>query len=262
MAVPIRICLTLTTFLLLGATPVAAEPQILGLIASLEPITLQRQRGECGAEFTAYCIERKRRPPSQGAVYSIHDPSTLTVEGVRENGEIVLFDASEVLNIASARGRSAVRMGVPAKFLKTFGLASLRVTVGDMATLIPEPNPDACTPHTALDISLAVGPLRMVSARIIDQGGDRVFAARQTARLINALPQGGRTSETRRDAVWQTVALSTATPGYTMVEAGFERCYRVTRSGMMSLRQCLGSLHDRFISKLNVEYWKAVETGS
>ena len=80
--------------------------------------------------------------------------------------------------------------------------------------------------------------------------------------MINALPQRGRASENQRGDVWQTVALSPATPGHSMVEAGFERCYRVTRSGMMSLRQCLGSLHDRFISKLNVDYWKAVETGS
>ncbi|MFP6743935.1 MAG: hypothetical protein VCB77_01945 [Alphaproteobacteria bacterium] len=259
---PIRICLTFTAFFLLGATRVAAAPQILGLIASLDPVTLQCQRGECGAEFTSYCIERKRRPPSQGAVYSIHDPSTLTVEGIRENGEIVQFDPAEVLDLASARGRSAVRMGVPASFLREFGLASLQVTVGELATLIPEPNPEAHRPHTVLDINLAVGPLRNVSARIIDHGGDGVFAARQTARPINALPQGGRASEIQRDAVWPAVALSPATPGHIMVEAGFERCYRVTRSGMMSLRQCLGSLHDRFISKLNVDYWKAVETGS
>lgn len=112
------------------------------------------------------------------------------------------------------------------------------------------------------DINLAVGPFRNISARIIDHGGDGVFAARQIARPINALPQGGQASEIQCDAVWQAVALSPATPSHIMVEAGFERCYRVTRSGMMSLRQCLGSLHDRFISKLNVDYWKAVETGS
>ena len=262
MAGHMRICLTFAAFLLFGATPVAAEPQILGLIASLEPVTLQCQRGQCSAEFTSYCIERHRRPPSNGMVYNIYDPATLTVEGLREDGEIVRFRSADVLEIASARGRSAIRIGVAANFLREFGLASVQVTVGERATLIPEVNPDARTPHTKLDITLAVGPLRNVAALIIDHGGDRVFAARQTAKLINALPQGGRASETQRDAVWRTIALSPSVPGHAMVEAGFERCYRVTRSGMMTLRQCLGSLHDRFISKLNVDYWKAVETGS
>ncbi len=90
MARRIHICLTFAVFVLLGATPAAAEPQILGLIASLEPVTLQCARGECG--------------------------------------------------------------------------------------------------------------------------GDEVFAARQTAKLINALPPGGRASETQRNAVWQSVALPSTPP--------------------------------------------------
>ena len=42
----------------------------------------------------------------------------IQVLGVREDGETVRFQASGLLYIASARGRSAVRMSVPAKFLK------------------------------------------------------------------------------------------------------------------------------------------------
>lgn len=195
-------------------------------------------------------------------VYNIHDPATLIVEGLREDGEIIHFLASVVLNIALAQGRSTISMGVPASFLREFDLTSIRITVGDRVTLIPEANPNARTPHSELYITLTVGPLRNLSGLIIDHGGDQVFAARQTAKLINALPPGGRASETQRDAVWRSVALPLATPCHGLVEAGFDRCYQITRSGMMSLRQCLGSLHDRLISKLKVEYWKAVETGS
>ena len=86
--------------------------------------------------------------------------------------------------------------------------------------------------------------------------------ARQTARLINALPRAGRASEAQRDQVWGSVELSPNSSGYALVETGFNQCYRVTRSGMMSLRQCLGSLHDRWVSKLNVDYWEAVDAGS
>lgn len=262
MAVWLRFTVTLIVFTLIGLSRASAEPQILGLIASLEPVSLNCERGQCSAEFTSYCIEQNRKPPILGTVYYIHDPQTLIVEGVRDDGETVRLQAPGLLDIASARGRSAVRMSLPANFLKQNRLASVRVTVGERATLIPKPDPNARRPHNEFDIALATGPLRNVAAAIIDGGGERVDAARQTARLINALPRAGRASEARRDGVWQTVGLSPIAPGHALVEAGFKRCYEVTWSGMMSLRQCLGSLHDRLISKLNVDYWKAVETGS
>ena len=144
----------------------------------------------------------------------------------------------------------------------TDGLAAIRVTVGELATLIPEADPKARWPHTEYDIAAATGPLRSVAAVIIDQGGERTGAALQTARLINALPRAGRASEAQRDQVWRNVEVSPESSGYALVETGFDQCYRVTRSGMMSLRQCLGSLHDRWISKLNVDYWEAVDAGS
>jgi len=262
MDVWLRFTATLVAFSLIGLARASAEPQILGLIASLEPTSLQCERGQCGAEFTSFCIEQPRKPPVLGTVYDIHDPATLIVEGVREDGQTIRFQASGLLDIASARGRSAVRISVPARFLKDNGLASIRVTVGERATLIPEPNPNAYWVHTGYDIAVAAGPLRNVAAAIIDRGGERTGAALLTARLINALPRAGRASEAERDRVWSGVELSPESSGYALVETGFDQCHQVTRSGMMTLRQCLGSLHDRLISKLNVDYWEAIDAGS
>ena len=257
-----RFCVALASFLALGASQAAAEPQILGLIASLAPVTLQCQRGECGAEFSSYCIERDRRAPIKGNVYTIYDPATLTVEGVRPDGTTMVLALDDSVAITSARGRSSVRISLPSYVLLEFGLASVRVSIGERATLIPEPAAGARRPHTEADIALAAGPMRAAAALIIDHGGATVDAALLTARLINELPRGGRASQAQRDGLWRTVGLSSGASGYGLVETGFERCHEVTRSGMMSLRQCLGSLHDRFISELNVAYWKAVETGS
>jgi hypothetical protein len=262
MAVWFRFTVILVAFSLTGLARASAEPQILGLIASLEPTTLQCERGQCGAEFTSFCIEKHRKPPAKGSVYHIHDPETLIVEGVRGDGQTVRFPALGLLDIASARGRSAVRISVPAGFLKDNGLASIRVTVGERATLIPEPNPTAYWVHTDYDIAVAAGPLRNVAAAIIDHGGERTGAALLTARLVNALPRAGRASEAERDQVWSSAALPPGASGYALVEAGFDQCYQVTRSGMMTLRQCLGSLHDRWISKLNVDYWAVIDAGS
>ena len=196
------------------------------------------------------------------AAYESHDAEPWLVEVVREDGETVRFQASGLCDIASARGRSAVRISVPARFLTDNGLASVRVTVGELATLIPEPNPTAYWVHTGYDIAVAAGPLRNAAAAIIDRGGARTGAALLTARLINALPRAGRASEARRDQGWSRVGLWPESSGYELVETGFDQCYRVTRSGLMSLRQCLGSLHDRWISKLNVDYWEAADAGS
>jgi hypothetical protein len=262
MAVWVRFTVALVVFLLIGLPRASAEPQILGLIANLDPTTLKCERGRCGAEFTSFCIEQHRKPPTMGTVYDIHDPETLIVEGVREDGKTIRFQASGLLDIASARGRSAVRLSIPVKFLKENGLVSVRVSVGEGATLIPEPNPNAYWLHTNYDIAVAAGPLRGAATAIIDRGGERVDAALQTARLINALPRAGRASEAQRDEIWGSIDLPPDTSGYALVETGFDQCYRVTRSGMMSLRQCLGSLHDRWVSKLNVDYWRAVDAGS
>lgn len=262
MAAWLRFTLILVAFSLIGLTRASAEPQILGLIASLEPTSLQCERRQCGAEFTSFCIEKRRRPPALGTVYYIHDPETLIVEGVREDGATVRLQARGLLAFASARGRSAVRISVPAKFLQDNGLVSVRVTVGERATLIPAPNPAAYWVHTDYDIAVAAGPLRKVAAAIIDRGGERTGAALLTARLVNALPRAGRASEAERDRVWSSVALPPESSGYALAETGFEQCHRVTWSGLMTLRQCLGSLHDRWISKLNVDYWTAVDAGS
>ena len=257
-----RFCIALAPFLVLGASHAAAEPQILGVIASLEPVTLQCARGECSAEFSSYCIERHRKSPIWGTAYTIHDPATLTLEGVRKDGTTIALSVVEHLSIASARGRSAISMSLPSSLLLDYDLASVQVSVGERATLIPEPIVGARRPHTEADIALATGPLRDAAAAIIDRGGETVGAALLTAKLINALPQGGRASTAERDALWQSAALSESAPGYTLAEEGFAFCQDTTRVGMMSLRQCLGSVHDRFISELNSEYWRAVETGS
>ena len=257
-----RFCIALASFLVLGASQAAAEPQILGVIASLEPVTLQCERGECSAEFSSYCIERHRKSPIWGTVYNIHDPATLTLEGVTADGTVIQLSAIEHLTIASARGRSAISMSLPSSLLLEYDLASIQVSVGERATLIPEPIVGARRPHTEADIALATGPLRDAAAAVIDHGGETVDAALLTAQMINALPQGGRASTVERDALWQAAALSESSPGYTLAEEGYAFCYDTTRVGMMSLRQCLGSVHDRFISELNSEYWRAVETGS
>ncbi|MFQ5784713.1 MAG: hypothetical protein ACE5H8_07800 [Alphaproteobacteria bacterium] len=244
-----------------GAFPAAAAPQILGVIASIEPVTLQCERGECGAEFTAYCLEQHRRSPAQGTAYDLYDPDSLVVEGTRRDGAIIRLTAG-LVTIVTERGNSAIRMSVPEPVLRRFDLASVRISVGERVTLIPKPVADDPQPHSETDIALAAGPLRSAAAVIVDNGGERVDAARLTERAINALPRRGRASDAERKRVWRTIAPETGKPGFALAREGYDRCYTVTRAGMQSLRQCLGSVHDSLIGKLNTKYWHAIEAGS
>ena len=248
--------------LILGASQVAAAPQILAVIASAEPVTLQCERGECRAEFSVYCIEKLRSSPLPGTVYSFHDPNTLVLDGVRRDGSTIRLAGSELLTITTERGHTAVRMSLPSRVLRQFDLASVRVSVGAGASLIPQPIAGDRWPHTEIDITLATGPLRTAAAAIVDNGGAKIEAARVTLRLVNSLPRAGRATQGERDQVWARFALPADADASALAKAGFENCSVTTKSGMMSLRQCLGSLHDTLIGGLNTQYWESIETGS
>ncbi len=248
--------------LVLGAPPAAAAPQSLGLIARADPVTLQCERGECGVELTAFCVERFRASPEPGTPYYLHDPATVAIDGVRRDGTTVRLELADLLTVTTERGHSAVRISVPSDVLERFGLASLRVSVGRNATLIPKAVPGDRNPQTEIDILLAAGPLRSAAAVIVDNGGARVDATRLVASVINALPRRGRADDAERDSVWQAVSPPAGTPGYSLARAGFERCKTTTLGGMQSLRQCLGSIHDSLIGELNTRYWYALEVGS
>ncbi len=248
--------------LMLGASQVAAAPQILAVIASAEPVTLQCEFGECRAEFTVFCIEKLRSSPIMGTAYNIHDPDTLVLDGVRRDGSTMRLAGSELLTITTERGHTAVRMSLPSRVLKQFDLASVRVSVSAGASLIPQPVAGDRWPHTAMEIERATGPLRTAAAAIVDDSGTPIAAARVTLGLINALPRAGRATQAERDVAWQRFAPTADAEAQALAKAGFDHCSVTTRSGLTSLRQCLGSLHDAFIGNLNFQYWSSIDTGS
>lgn len=261
-----RLSTALSSLLLLGtalgASQAAAAPQALGLIARADPVTLQCERGECGVELTAFCVERYRTSPQPGTAYYLHDPDTVAIEGVRHDGTTIALDIAELFTITTERGHSAVRMSVPSTVLERFDVAAVRVSVKQTATLIPDPVPGDPNPQTDVDILLAAGPLRTAATAILDNGGERIDAARITSSVINLLPRHGRASDAERGGVWQAGSPPARAPGYDLARQAFDHCSIMTRSGMQSLRQCLGSKHDSFVGELNTRYWHALEIGS
>ncbi len=248
--------------LAMGSTPGwAAAPQVLAVIATAEPMQLRCDHRDCSAEFTSYCLQKARRSPEKGTPYFLHDTQSVSLEGITADGRTVRLPLDE-LQIESERYHAAVRMRVPRDFLATYQIASLQISIAEKATLIPEPVAGERSPISEDEIAMATGPLRDVGAAIVEAGDERLGAARTTSLVINALPRTGRADEATRQSVWADAAPRPDAPGYDLAQKGFQRCQSITIAGMMSLRQCLGSLHDAFVSKLNKEYWKAVDFGS
>ncbi len=103
--------------------------------------------------------------------------------------------------------------------------------------------------------------MRATASAVIANGAEHIAAARMALRIVNSLPRDGRASDRERDEASRVVASMAGMSGHEMVNAGFDRCYRNTRASLLSLRQCLGSVHDKFIGELNTRYWKATEAG-
>ncbi len=241
----------------------SAAPQMLGVIATLEPVPLICARGVCSAEFTAFCLQERRASPARGTAYAAHDPRRIILTGVKKGtGKTVRLAAADALGIAAERGHSAVRMSVQVDVLRRHNLAALSVEVAEGVTLVPVPVAGDSRAYTEADIEIAAGPLRQAAAAIIDAGGAAVEAARVTAKLANALPGMGRAAPEERDGVWSRVVGATAGgAGQAKARRAYERCRVVTEAGMMTLRQCLGSAHDTFIGGLNNDYWRAIKLG-
>jgi len=151
--------------------------------------------------------------------------------------------------------------------LRQYDVASLEFSVGAGTTLVPE-NKSIDDPKrlTESEIELGAGIQRQTAAAIVDSDADKGHASQVLARMIDALPRVGKTSVADRVGVWDTAAAAVAerlsTRGVHRARAAYNSCYRRTRIGDKTLRECLGVTHDSFMQDLNDAYWNAVKTSS
>jgi len=156
---------------------------------------------------------------------------------------------------------------LPESVLHEHDIASVELSVGAGLTLVPAPKPgDAAQRLTAADIEDGAGRLRNTAIAIVDRDEDKAHASQVLARLIDDLPRRGRASLDVRTGIWasagQPVAANLAQRGVHRARSVYNSCYRKTRLGDLTLRECLGTAHDAFMQDLNEDYWKAVRTGT
>lgn len=245
----------------------AAEPQILGLVASNTVTPLICADGTCSAEVTSFCMEPERASPYHETKYVAARTADLTLVATAADGTQTRIAAAERLEFASERGFAAVRISLPEQALADLGAVRVGLVVGPGSALLPDTKPDANGRHSAQEIELALGPNRALGERIVDQAGPEIEAARLTSAVYQALPKTAPVSVERRASLWRDRA---RIPGLPKVSAAaedlaaevYERCrVKVGRGDIPTLRECLATGHDRFVWGLNQAYWASVKRG-
>ena len=271
-----HLCVAMAALALLGlafgaaGSALAAEPQILGLVASDTPLPMTCDDRHCTVELSAFCMQERAPVPPPHTPYELADSSSdaIAIVARTDGGSTVRLPAAQVADFVSARGNRAVRMSVPLQSLSALGLTDAAVEVGSMASLVPDTLIRIDDPAVQSEIALVTGPLREVADRLIDRGGPGTVAAQITNRLINAIPEGAGGDVPDRDLLWRKVVGGALPPldgdaeGLEMAEDAYRRCAGLPGGGFISFRQCLAARHDIFLSPQNRAYWEAVETGS
>lgn len=243
-------------------TGALAEPQILGMLAQNEPITLNCSGGECFAEFSAFCMEPNRASPSHNTAYVPAEGAALTLIARATDGSVKEFPAADLASFRNVRGYAAVRVSVDAGILADLGAEGIALKVGERVALLPLPKPEFRRPHEPGEVALALGPRRALGERIVDRGGSRADGARLIGRMINALPESSRVGAEVRSGLWRATVEGAGyadASGSSVAGQAFEYCLAKDPDDTgFTLRQCLERRHDWLIWSLNREYWASV----
>lgn len=244
----------------LHAAPAKAEPQILGVIASAEPVTLQCLRDECFAEFSAFCLQRTYASPQTGTLYRPADDAMVSLVGVTGDGRRIALPVADMARITALRGHSAVKLAIDRRDLAAHGFTHVEAAFARRAALVPAVETGVGQPQTPASVAAATGPLRVLAEGLVDNGGPRAQAAQIASAMTNALPPGGRVDAATRQDLWNRVSGSALAKG--MAPEALELARRAHSQCLQpwtSMRACLSSHHDMFIGKLNNEYWSETE---
>jgi len=257
---PLYAFCTAALLFMISAAPAAAAPQILALLATEGAVPLDCRNGKCGAEFSGFCLQRKRPDPAPGTQYRAAG-GDVTLVITRADGTVQRLPADDYVSIETSRSYTAVRITVDEARLAEWDAVSLALEVGERVALVPVPEGMDTDPQTEADVALALGPQRALGERILEESPAETGAVRLTGRMIGALPPG-RTDAATRNTLWDRVVAPSAAafPPAAVSRAGslYQRCLAKVEAGSFySLRNCLKIGHDALMIDLNVKYWQA-----
>ncbi|MDH3229907.1 MAG: hypothetical protein OEN55_08960 [Alphaproteobacteria bacterium] len=257
-------CLAAALIVAASAVPAGAAPQILALLATDGAVPLACSDGTCTAEFSGFCLQRKRPDPAPGTQYRAAG-GEMTLVVTDASGDVRHMPAGEHLSIETRRSYTAVSIAVAEALLDEWKAVSLALEVGERVALVPVPAAADLDPQTAADIALALGPQRALGDRILESTPVETGAVTLTNRMIGALPPG-RTDARTRESLWSRAVEPSAAAflpdSVERASSVYRRCLAKVEAGRFySLRDCLEIGHDALMIELNVKYWKAGPEG-
>ena len=255
--------LVIASLFLLASRPSQAAPQILGLVASAEPLPMKCENGLCATEASVFCLQKWRMSPTAGTSYHPAGGEGVQLIALTDDGNTIVVPDPE-LQIKALRGHSAVQIGVDVEWLYARKYQSVSLKIGHKVSLIPEAWAGDPRPLTQKDIETALGTLRDMGHKLVDTAGKNVAAAQLLAHVGGKLPRLGRAHDDIRNVAWKTGLKGVSDINAKVLAKAkkkFDRCHDVTFGGATSLRQCLGAQHDILMGKLNARYWGATEFG-
>jgi len=239
------------------AVPAEAAPQVLGMMASSDPIPFTCNDRECYALVGSFCLQRDRVVPGFGQPYEPNFTERLKLSFTSRDGAISRITAEAVaLRVHSHSTFTMVRVSLPRTELDRLGATAVAMQIEPGVSLVPLARAGDTDPQSPEEIALATGPMRIAAARFLDAPSISADTARLVAALANGLPES-RTIHDDYLGTWDRVITESirekADPQVLeRAEDSFRACAQYYAG---SLRQCLLSHHQQMMIPENREFW-------
>jgi hypothetical protein len=252
------------TAIALSPAPVQAAPQILGLIASNDPVPMTCVGGTCTAELSSVCLQQHRPTPPTGTVYRPAKGTHITLTVTGPDGVSHRLPVAAALTFVSLRQFSAVKVSLPEATVRGLGDGAARISVGPMASVIPVAIKGDPKSLSAGEIARYAGPLRALAERAFERDSDHVNATRILNQMVNRLPENSNAGIEEVAALWQqTVGKGVTDETQKYLKHAVKHCRETLRTGVMSdLRSCLSYHHDYLSGENTTNGWRAMNPGS
>lgn len=249
-----------------SATAVAA-PQMLGVVATLEPMPMDCKDGICKASLSSVCLQEDRPSPKNGTTYTPVDMAAFEVVLTDGDGtEHTITAAQAGLEIASARSYFAINAQLSPDLLQAFGAVRAAIRVREDATLIPEAVAGDASPITDYEIAHVSEGLRPLAERWIGNQTAKTQAAQTLNRWLNEIASAP--DQTAAMTNVQSLAKTGGTGVFTGNAGNYVRevvafCRDHRGAGdVQSFNRCLERAHDHMMYDINTDYWEGIKPGS
>ena len=256
-------------FIALSTSAIAA-PQILGLVATSQPLPLTCKNGTCKVEVTTVCLQEHRVAPMPGRAYTAGKGTEITMNIAAANGLRKSISVSKKISIIAQRHYTSVVLSLPENVLNQFGYdkgqARASITVSALASAVPVPKASDKKPLSASEIAEYTGPLRHIAKDVFGRDSVNVETTQRLNQVINRLPDDFTSDQAQFEKGWAEVAKAAARRKIPEVDRAISQIGQTCRyefkvGKYATMRSCLEQHHDVLASDTNKKVWQAMKPG-